>query len=106
MTKYLLVNRSASPFNPAALPKAQVIQLMEAWGEWLGSLGSAVVDEGNAVSAGGKRVSTNGIVDGDDHLAGYTVIEAKNFDEALAIAKTSPIIQRGGNVEVYEAFGI
>lgn len=106
MAKYLLVNRSANPFDPAALPKEQLIQLMEAWGEWVGSLGAAVLDEGNAMSAGGKRVTADGVANGDDHLAGYTIIEAKDFDEALSMAKTCPIVKRGGSVEVYEAFGV
>jgi hypothetical protein len=51
-------------------------------------------------------VATGGVTDADDRTAGYSIIEAKDFDEALALAKSSPIIGRGGSVEVYEAFGV
>jgi hypothetical protein len=103
--KYLFVYKSAQPFNIAALPEAQVIQMMKAWGEWVGSMGSAVVDGGTAFSAGGKRVAGGGVSDADLHAAGYSIVDAPDFDGALRLAQTSPIVARGGSVEVYEAFG-
>jgi hypothetical protein len=107
MAKYILVSKSSQPFNIAALPKQQVTQLMQAWGEWVGSMGSAVIDAGDAFNATRKRITADGVTDGDDHhTAGYIIIEARNFDEALSIAKSSPIISRGGSIEVYEAFAV
>jgi len=38
-------------------------------------------------------------------LTGYSVVEAKDFDEALGLAQNNPaVLGRGGTVEVYEAF--
>jgi hypothetical protein len=106
MPKYILVNKSRQPFNITTIPKEQVMQMMQAWGEWVGSMGAAVVDKGEAFNPGGKRVTNDGVTNGDEHAAGYLIIEAGNFDEALRLAKTSPIVVRGGSVEVYEAFGV
>lgn len=80
--------------------------MMEAWGEWVGLMGSAVIDEGDPFVAGGKRIQTEKVEDADDHTAGYSIIKAKDFDEALEFARTCPIVTRGGSVEVYEAFGV
>lgn len=106
MTKYLFVYKSGQPFDISKLPEAQVTQMMQAWGEWIGSMGSAVVDKGNAFNAGGKKVKAKGVQNADDHTAGYSIVEAKDFDEALVLAQSSPIVARGGSVEVYEAFGL
>src|SRR5215469_4144977 len=103
MAKYIFVYRSGQPFDISKLPKEQVTQLMQAWGEWVGSMGSAVIDKGDPFKAGGKSVRQNGIQKGDEFAAGYSIIEAKNFDEALGLAQSSPIVARGGSVEVYEA---
>ena len=106
MAKYLMVYKSASVFDITKLPKEQVTQMMQAWGEWVGSVGPAVLDEGNAFNACGKRVQTDMVSAADDHAAGYSIVEASNFDEALQLARTCPVVQRGGSVEVYEAFGV
>ena len=104
MSKYILVYKTKSDW--ANLSKEQIVKMMEAWGEWLGSMGSAVVDKGDAFKAGGKEVSAQGISDTDNHTTGYTLIEARDFDQALGLAKGSPSIAGGGSVEVYEAFGM
>ena len=106
MAQYLFVYYSGQPFDITKMPKDQVTQIMKAWGEWLGSMGSAVIDEGHPLAAGGKQVKTGKVDNGSPNAAGYSIIEAKDFDEALALAKTSPIVARGGSVEVYEAFGV
>jgi hypothetical protein len=104
MAKYIMVYKSSNEWTK--LPKEEVVKMMEAWGEWLGSMGSAVVDQGQAFKAGGKEVSAKGINDSDDNTSGYSIIEAKDFDEALSLAQGSPTIETGGSVEVYEAFGM
>jgi hypothetical protein len=104
MSKYIMVFKTQNDWT--TLPKEQIGQFMQAWGEWLGSMGSAVVDKGEAFQTGGKSVTTSGVTDSDNMLSGYTIVEAKDFDEALAYAKNSPAIQNGGSVEVYAAFGM
>ena len=89
----------------SAAPEAEVKKIMQAWGEWLGQLGSAH-KSGDAFKFGGKSATKDGVKTADNLLTGYAVIEAKNFDEALAVAQKAPNVQSGrGTVEVYEAFG-
>ena len=49
----------------------------------------------------GKTVTTDGpFAETKEQLAGYYVVEAKNLDEALAIAAKIPSLTVGGSVEV------
>jgi len=105
MAKYILIYKNNQPSNMSSLPKEQVIKMMEAWGEWLGSMGTSLVDRGIAFRSTGKSITADGVVDADNLLTGYSVIEAKDFDEALSLAQNNPaVLGRGGTVEVYEAF--
>ncbi|MCF6115588.1 MAG: hypothetical protein EOS07_05590 [Mesorhizobium sp.] len=76
---------------------------MDAWNGWYGKLGSAVVDGGNPVGMSktvlpGGKVDNNG---GSNPTAGYTIIEAKDIDDAVAKAKDCPILKDPGfSVEI------
>ena len=102
MAKYLFVYHGGGrPDTKEAQAKA-----MAAWGQWFGSMGKAVINGGNPV---GKSwtVKSNGSVakdGGANPVSGYSLIEAKDYDEAVAKAKGCPILTGGGSVEVAEAF--
>ena len=78
---------------------------MNAWGQWFGSLGSAVVDGGNPVGASSTLQSDGSIATGgsSNSASGYSLIEASSLDDASAKAKGCPILSAGGSVEVAEA---
>ena len=103
MAKYILVYKSKNDWTN--LPKDQIVRMMDAWGEWLGSMGPAVVNKGEAFKFGGKKVTSTSTSDADNQTSGYTIVEAKDFDQALGFAKSSPVLRQGdASVEVYEAF--
>jgi hypothetical protein len=81
-------------------------RVMDLWGNWFGSLGSAVIDGGNPVGLSktvlpGGKVADNG---GANPASGYSLIEASDDDDAVKKAKGCPILRDGGSVEVAEAF--
>jgi hypothetical protein len=105
MTKYILVYKSNEANDWSTLPEPEIKQIVQAWGEWVGSIGDARKD-GDAFKFGGKSATKDGTKDADNLLTGYAIIEAKDFDEALGIAQKAPNVQAGtGTIEVYEAFG-
>lgn len=106
MSKYLLMYKSPDGYNMADVPKEQIVRSMQVWGEWLGSMGPKVVDKGDLFKSDVKSVGKDGAKKSDSNLSGYSIIEAANFDEALEAAEGCPIIEYGGRVEVYEAFGL
>jgi len=102
MAKYLFVYHGGK--NPES--EDEVATVMNAWGEWLGSMGSAVIDGGNPVGMSSTVQADGSIADngGANPASGYSLIEAKDFDDAAAKAKACPILASGGSVELAEAF--
>jgi len=79
---------------------------MQAWGAWLGGLGSALVDVGNPFgpSAAVRADGSNGSA--DSGLTGYSILEAGSLDDAVSKAQGCPVFAGGGSVEVYETFEV
>ncbi len=106
MTQYIFVYKSNEAFDWSSLPKEEVQKVMDAWGSWVDAMGNARKG-GGAFKFGGTSVTKNGNNEADNLLTGFAVVEAKDFDEALAMAQNAPNVVSGqGSIEVYEAFGI
>ena len=101
MSKYLFVYHGGE--NPES--QEEVAEVMNAWGQWLGSMGSSVIDGGNPVGISSTVQSNGSVVDngGDNPASGYSLVEASDLNEALTKAKGCPVLSAGGTVEVAEA---
>lgn len=102
MAKYLFVYHGGK--EPES--EAEVAKIVDAWGQWMGGLGAAIIDGGNPVGPG-STVHADGSVTNDggaNPATGYGLFEASDLDDALAKAKGCPILVDGGSVEVAEAF--
>jgi hypothetical protein len=93
--------------NGVAADDAERNAQMAKWGQWLGQLGSAVVDRG-APTGTAKTVGTGGSVNdgGSRGLAGYSIVSADSLDSAVELAKGCPVLEIGGAVDVYEAIAM
>ena len=102
MAKYLFVYHGGS--HPET--KEEIAKVMDAWGKWFGSMGSAVVDGGNPVGQSYTVQSNGSVVDngGANPVSGYSLIEVSDRDDAIAKAKACPILDSGGSIEFAEAF--
>ena len=81
-------------------------KVMDAWGQWFGAMGTAVVDGGNPVGVSSTVNSDGSVSDngGANPASGYSLIEAADLNDALKKAKGCPILGAGGSVEVAEVF--
>ena len=97
MAKYLFVYHGGK--HPES--EAEVAEVMDAWGTWMGSMGAAVVDGGNPVGMSTTVNSDGSIADngGSNPASGYGLFEATDQDDAVAKAKGCPILQAGGSIE-------
>jgi hypothetical protein len=97
MTQYLLAFRGGMPKTPEEGQK-----MMADWNTWMGDLGKALVDSGAGLGKSRFLVAPGkeGSIDGA--LSGYSVIEASDYDAALAMASKCPIFSAGGTIEVAE----
>ena len=100
MAKYLFVYHGGK--NPET--EAEVAAVMDAWGSWLGGMGSAVVDGGNPVGMSTTVNSDGSVVDngGANPVSGYGMFEASDLNDATSKAKGCPILSDGGSVELAE----
>lgn len=58
-------------------------------------------DEGKIVSGiGGAVVSDGPFTESSEAIGGYLIVRVGSFDEALAIARTWPLLEHGASVEV------
>lgn len=101
MAKYLFVYHGGK--KPES--EKEVTKVMNAWGQWFGSMGSALVDGGNPVGVSSTVKSDGSVANngGANPASGYSLIEAPDLLAALAKAKACPILSAGGSVEVAEA---
>ena len=99
MAKFLLVYYGGQ-MEPDPDPK-MVEKTMAVWTKWFADLGKAIVDMG-APTQPGKLVTKSGVKSvGAKPVAGYTIVEAKNLDAAIAMAKSHPDVAEGLQVAVY-----
>lgn len=101
MPKYIYIYHGGKPPET----EEEKTRVMDAWGQWFGSMGSSVIDGGNPVGPSttiyADKVENNG---GTNPVSGYSLIEAADIEDAIAKGKQCPILMDGGSIEVAEAF--
>jgi hypothetical protein len=100
MAKFLFVYHGGS--RPES--KDAQAKVMAAWGQWFGSMGKAVVNGGNPVGKSWTVKSSGAVTKdgGANPASGYSLIEAKDYDDAATKAKACPLLAAGGSVEIAE----
>ena len=87
----------------------QAQQMMQKWGAWLKGLGEKghIRDQGQPLERAGKLVKgkqktvTDGpFAEAKDLVGGYTLVEARDIDQAVELSKGCPIFEVDGAVEV------
>jgi hypothetical protein len=105
MDEYVFLYRGAT--RPTSPQDAQAV--MQLWMTWLEDLAQRghLKDRGQPLEPVGKVVKgkEKGITDGPfaetkDVVGGYSLITAKDLDEAAELSKGCPVFDRGGFVEV------
>lgn len=101
MANFVLLYSGGSMAQTQAEQAAQ----LQVWTTWFGKLGSAVVDGGNPFTPGAKHIASNGAVsDGPAGTlaTGYSILKADSLAAAVEMARGCPVLQSGGQVQVYE----
>ena len=110
MTQFALLYRSTNEAHREAMGSPEKAQAsLVKWRAWikemtekgqLKSVGQPLERVGKVVS-GRKKVVTDGpFTETKDVLGGFSIIEAKDLDEAARIASGCPMLEGGGSVEV------
>jgi len=105
MSEYVFLYRGGE--NGRSAERAQ--QMMQKWMAWLKDLAQRghIKDQGQPLERAGKLVkgSKKTVTDGPfaeakDVVGGYTLIEARDLDQAVELSKGCPIFEVEGAVEV------
>jgi hypothetical protein len=98
MAKFVLIYHGGKPPEN----EEEKDRVMAAWGQWMESLGDALVDIGNPL---GQPRSIGG--DAADPASGYSVLEAADHGAALELASGNPMAgEDGARIDVHEAYSM
>jgi len=105
MSEYLFLYRGA---GPSGSPE-QMQLVMQKWVAWFKDLGAKghikspghpLERAGKVVKGAGKAVHDGPFAEAKDVVGGYTLIEARDLDQAVELSKGYPVLERDGSVEV------
>ena len=106
--QYLLLFRGAEGWDKD-LPLEELELAMEAVNAWFDKLhqrgivkgAQALERQGRIISAGKGRPTSDGpFVESKETIGGFLLLEVETLDEALAVAKSNPMLKYGGTTEV------
>jgi hypothetical protein len=108
MAKFMYLFRS-NPETYRSTSPEQMQQIVKKWMEWkagleenghVNQLGERLDVTGKVVRGKTKTVTDGPYVEVKDSVQGYMLLEAKDLDLALELAKGCPVLERDGTVEV------
>ena len=96
MERFLIVYRGA----PDGTAEAQQ-HVPQRWTSWYDSLGGRLLDRGSLTHAS-VDIDTRlaGPKSSSSSLAGYSILAAADFNEAVALAEQCPIFDQHGSLEI------
>ena len=108
MSKFIYLFRS----NPTAfqsLSPEQMQQTVKKWMDWKDTLeksghikqfGERLDGTGKVVRGKAKTVTDGPYIEVKDFIGGYMLVEAKDIDQAVELAKGCPVLESDGTVEI------
>ncbi len=85
MSSFLFLYKGFVPPTP---------EIGKAWMTWFDDVGDRMVDSGHPLTAG-VEVTQEGATDlplGLDSFTGYSIVDATSLDDAVALARTNPMV--------------
>ncbi|MFL6128882.1 MAG: hypothetical protein ACJ73E_07435 [Mycobacteriales bacterium] len=103
MGKYLYLYRGPATPMDAFTPE-QGAEQARAWGDWMGRVGSALVDAGAPFGAR-TAVADDGSSPAPSDQNGYSIVEADSLEDARKLVDQHPFLAEGKgrfSIEVFE----
>ncbi|HEV8358597.1 MAG TPA: YciI family protein [Gemmatimonadales bacterium] len=110
MSEFVYLYRTTNEASQAAMGSPEQMQKsMQAWMAWMKQLADRghIKDQGHPLERTGKLITgrKKTVTDGPyaetkDIIGGYTLIEARDLDQAVELSLGCPIFEGGGVVEV------
>lgn len=103
---YLFRSNATAKWSPSP---EQMQQAMKKWMDWkdtleksghIKQLGERLDRTGKVVRGKAKAVTDGPYVEVKDSIQGYMLLEAKDMDQAVELAKGCPVLEGDGTVEI------
>jgi hypothetical protein len=106
MAKFLFIYREATEGRVKPSPE-EMQKLGAAWGAWMQKYSAAIVPGGDGLKPSGRVVKAGLVTDGPyvetkEIIVSFAIIQADNYDAAVAIARACP---PGHSIEIREFAG-
>jgi hypothetical protein len=106
MSEFVYLYRGGA--DPSSRSPEQSQQMMQKWMTWLKELGAKghIKDQGQPLERTGKTVSgkhktiTDGPFAEKDVVGGFTLVQARDLEQAVELSLGCPIFESDGRVEV------
>lgn len=113
MAEFLYLYRGSDPIIAAMSPQ-QMQDYMRRFQDWVIELTKAgkisscgPLGDGGRTMVGPQGSVTDGpYAEAKDHIGGYTVIAAKDIEEATEVARGCPFLAIGGTVEIRSVLAV
>jgi hypothetical protein len=94
MAKFLFIYRESTESRPKPSPE-EMQALQAAWYTWMQKFNSAIVPGGDGLKRTGRLLKDGLVTDGPyveakEVIASFSIIQADNYDAAVAIARECP----------------
>jgi hypothetical protein len=106
--KYLMLLRRPAHPEPHAQPSpAQMQEMFARFNTWKEKFKANLVDIGGKLNPGVKVLTMDGLKDGPfveskEIIGGYMIVAADSLEEAVVVAKESPGMFPGSQIEIRE----
>ena len=108
MSEFVFLFRSTDEGRRAAMGTPEMAQKsLQAWMDWINNLekNGHLKSRGQPLEASGKIVRNTMVTDGPfveakEVVLGFIIVEARDIDHAIELAKDNPMVIGGGAVEV------
>ena len=77
-------------------------RIMEAWGPWMASVGTALKDPGKPMSPRKSIAPDGSLSESSGSVNGYMILTADSLDDAVAMMKDCPVFLTDTSITVYE----
>lgn len=104
LNQYLLIFRGKD--WDEGLAPGEIQQVLDRFMDWSqGLVNSGKLEGGQALARTGSIITRGSVSDGPfaeskESIGGYCILQASSYEEALAIAKSSPFLDFGGAIEL------
>jgi len=109
--KFMFIYRNPAGVTDRKPSPEEMQQMFAQWDAWRNKFKDEILDKGDGLQPHGKVLKASGVSDGPfteakEVLGGFSIVQAKSYEQALEVARACPIVHApGSSIEIREMMG-